>query len=511
MIESISIKKYIAQYFLENSVQPITETVNQIVQTLSANFINDETVFVKSKEMTGRILSSYQGTYIVGLHYENKMETDKILYKDLMRRDQITKNEVMNYLQNITNETPFGRILKPNILSDLSQRNKSNTNNLKKTPQTTEYREQIKKHQSRIRFPKQAINKKSPIPAPQVVEQLKIEKPKRILVDLMNNTDSFFKSLNGKELDICGFKGENVGLLLEIFSFFNFFGDQISVPSFTIEELASSFSEAEYESKIIFLIHSKLLKILVNERKKHGRDCIKTYIEGALDICKIETDAAAPNIGGFKRIQWFSGDMTHSNWKTYIKSFIFDVNEVYGLQKIMSFKEFSLEKRRKSQSMEFSVKDRLLFVKFLIECVIFSNTVRDIVSKVLDKLKSLEKEKYELSVNVRKHRNDFKEIKTEEEKIKMTEKIDEISERLKDLDVEILETRYRADLGSYKGAKFYRIEKKIFYFYESTYYLLDYAGLSMFLRRIKPGNRTETILSSGLRHIQEVLLLAKEN
>ncbi|TBU03151.1 DUF5097 domain-containing protein, partial [Hamiltosporidium tvaerminnensis] len=204
MIESISIKKYIAQYFLENSVQPITETVNQIVQTLSANFINDETVFVKSKEMTGRILSSYQGTYIVGLHYENKMETDKILYKDLMRRDQITKNEVMNYLQNITNETPFGRILKPNILSDLSQRNKSNTNNLKKTPQTTEYREQIKKHQSRIRFPKQAINKKSPIPAPQVVEQLKIEKPKRILVDLMNNTDSFFKSLNGKELDICG-------------------------------------------------------------------------------------------------------------------------------------------------------------------------------------------------------------------------------------------------------------------------------------------------------------------
>ncbi|TBU11379.1 DUF5097 domain-containing protein, partial [Hamiltosporidium tvaerminnensis] len=110
MIESISIKKYIAQYFLENSVQPITETVNQIVQTLSANFINDETVFVKSKEMTGRILSSYQGTYIVGLHYENKMETDKILYKDLMRRDQITKNEVMNYLQNITNETPFGRI-----------------------------------------------------------------------------------------------------------------------------------------------------------------------------------------------------------------------------------------------------------------------------------------------------------------------------------------------------------------------------------------------------------------
>jgi hypothetical protein len=70
---------------------------------------------------------------------------------------------------------------------------------------------------------------------------------------------------------------------------------------------------------------------------------------------------------------------------------------VYGLDKILTFKESFTKK-----SGGISVENRLLFIKFMVECVIGTTRFKQNIDSLLEKIKMKERERNEKNSIARK-------------------------------------------------------------------------------------------------------------
>lgn len=124
MIESLTIRRYIVAYFIENAVASLIDQVNHIAIVLGHRFLRGEIVFLKSKELAGRVVGESAARYMIEVYDDNneRPSREEVSGYDLMRKDRITKNEVAAFLLSVTKETPFGRVLTEHVVQDLNSR-----------------------------------------------------------------------------------------------------------------------------------------------------------------------------------------------------------------------------------------------------------------------------------------------------------------------------------------------------------------------------------------------------
>lgn len=120
MIESPALRKFIVIYFLENSTKPVFEVVRGVYTYLKSNFVINETVFVKTKEKRAKVKSFTGETYLVNFGLDGDSDLCSICFQDMERKEYITKNSILSFIESITMMSPFGRVLKENILQDIS-------------------------------------------------------------------------------------------------------------------------------------------------------------------------------------------------------------------------------------------------------------------------------------------------------------------------------------------------------------------------------------------------------
>ncbi|KAF7679711.1 hypothetical protein TCON_2490 [Astathelohania contejeani] len=478
MLESNPIKKYIVRYFLENSSQPLTKIVNHLVGILSNSFILDEIVFVKNRELTGKILDVTKTGYMVGIFSDSAMETDFVQTSGLMRRDQITKNEVMTFLQSVTRDTPLGRELVVNVLSDIkiplrTQRNSSNHKHI----QERDYMSGLRKHTENIRFVK--TNEGT----------VNVKKQK-----LDQTFEELLEEFNGEKLEV---EDETI---IRIHGFFSLFGRQFKIPEFSMKELINALHEPEYNSKIISNIHVSLLSILSQERKAINKTDFKNIIEFATNkYGKVENGSSVKKEN---KLPWYECKAKKMEWKTYVKAFLNDIANTYNIE---YFNGLIFSNRKKEN---INLKERLNLIDFLLECCIGCSVFKSIVDSFIEKGKKIEKEKYNTTLLLRKKRSELKEILEKENSNikKINDEINKLDKKINDLDKMLFSYSTKLNLGQMHQIPFLLIDNKICYKFGGAFRILKSEELERILKQIKPKCKDEAVFLNHLKWINSLLI-----
>lgn len=117
MIESFELKKFIIRFYLDHSISPIEEISKKLFLYFQNHFIPQEIVKVKSTEKKGKIITAAKESYTV----EIEGSVEKKSFYQLEREERIEQAEIKRFLEANTKISPFGRVLRKNVLQQISQ------------------------------------------------------------------------------------------------------------------------------------------------------------------------------------------------------------------------------------------------------------------------------------------------------------------------------------------------------------------------------------------------------
>ncbi|KCZ82452.1 hypothetical protein H312_00110 [Anncaliia algerae PRA339] len=123
MVDSYALKKYIIRYYLDHSISPIEETANKLSVILQKCFVPHELVIIKATKQVGKVVTASKENYMV----EVDGSIEKKSADEIMRKEGVGAELIRKFLEANTKISPFGRVLRKNVLQQISQSQKDDS------------------------------------------------------------------------------------------------------------------------------------------------------------------------------------------------------------------------------------------------------------------------------------------------------------------------------------------------------------------------------------------------
>ncbi|EIJ88265.1 hypothetical protein NEPAR06_0329 [Nematocida parisii] len=470
MIESIALRKFAVSYFLVHPTKPLCNLVNRITTTIKNRFFIGEVVFIKNKELTGQIVKITKKGYIVEIHDDETGSTpqrEEILAQDLLRKDSATKNEVLLFILSITKDTPLGRIVANNIIQELGIF-KGQKPIIKQVEKATEQ-------------PK--VDKNAWLTPPNQ------EKEKEKLKELSEIEEARVQKKTDQILSIYSEKWEHSSIsthklykkVISLYNGLNIFCEFLKTKEMSLEEFISAVF-AEKDTPRLVDIFSKLLKAISHERRKSGKEGLKDMLhiasnmiyesEHMKEVLDMITIAGEKKETGFNRIQWFAGDAAQKTWLAYIKSFVYDIMNIYDIKvKTNEFMPYTPTKAEKTEKViESLAVDRLLMISFMFETIILGVRFRTYYDTLLEEYKEKERERLSLVQEVKRLKG---EVLVNEGADEVKEQIEEAEKKLEELNTECKPEAIRSGISKYGDINFILVDGKLVYEYNEAFFIIQ--------------------------------------
>ncbi|EJW04953.1 hypothetical protein EDEG_00070 [Edhazardia aedis USNM 41457] len=135
-LKSIPVQRYVIQYFLQNTTGCLSSTASVVYKILSSQFLNNEIVFISPLQKYGRISNLVKSEQTkkeeqlynvvildlndrIGHNKDDKSKKKTFKHMELFRIEELSKNSVLIFLKTVTIDSPFGKMLRQNVLNDL--------------------------------------------------------------------------------------------------------------------------------------------------------------------------------------------------------------------------------------------------------------------------------------------------------------------------------------------------------------------------------------------------------
>ncbi|KAM0674839.1 hypothetical protein GVAV_001658 [Gurleya vavrai] len=111
-------KKYILKTYISNSSIPLLPLTTRIFSAVEDIFLINELVFFQnSLAIVNQQIGKF--CYLIFRIENNKFEELKVHKNEIQRITALTKNNVMQYLESITESTPFGSVVMYNVMNEI--------------------------------------------------------------------------------------------------------------------------------------------------------------------------------------------------------------------------------------------------------------------------------------------------------------------------------------------------------------------------------------------------------
>ncbi|KAI5192054.1 hypothetical protein NEMIN01_1802 [Nematocida minor] len=468
MIESIALRKFAVSYFLVHPTKPLCNLVDRITTTIKNRFFKGEIVFLKNKELTGRIVETTKTGYIVEIYDDNQTSPQKeeVKAEDLLRKDSATKNEVLGFILSVTRDTPLGRIVANNIIQELGIFKGQKP--LKPVePHSSSYKTEdafvISDKKPYWQSDAQLEEKEKEM---EEVEERRVQG--KISEIIKVPSEAWSSPIEDHEVNT---------KILSTFAEISVFSDFLKMKEFSLSEFVDALFSPEKNGHILVEIFSKLLKSISHERRKSGKEGLKDMVQVASDITyesegmqkmveMVEMQEQKENTG-FNRIQWFAGDASSKNWQVYMKSFIYDVITVYDIK--IKTNEFT-PGDAKEQSVESVAMDRLLMISFLMETIVLGVRFRGYYDAAVEEYREKERERHLLQQELKRLKG---EILVSEGTQETKELIDAAEKSIKKFNKECKPELIRSRIAKYSDLSFLFVGGELFYEYKGAFRRID--------------------------------------
>lgn len=530
MIESSVIRKFIIAYFVENVSKSLFEISGNIHAYLKSHFVPHEIVLVKSKGVRAKIQSTSNGRYVARTCHEGECETYEVLGEDIVRGEQVSKNNILRFLESVTKISPFGRILRENVLKEISSYQskrqgvtrersrhdtgmqaagemksikdyfvKSNDDN-EKEPEYLDISEDASKddeptpsrRSTGARKGGESIAKKSTVKStakPRTntgtddTTVARAAPPAR--KSKFSSVTEALGALDCACIDVGGI--QDLELFIEVYLFFSHFRKHFGM-DISRDALGAALSEKSYGSEVAFKIHKALLDILVEEFRLVGSTHYKQLFENSLEIC-LGAPANAADVQIYTNYNWHETEVTEKNWKSVMKNFISYLFHVYELHGVTFYKEFTTRLDK-----DF-VDDRLNILKFLIESSLGTTKFRQMVNANVEEVRACEKKKQDITAQIKKCKGEVPDV----EKTKTPAEVADLEKELVENEREMAGSGYRADIAYVEGIQFFYLDGDICFWKGRSLHTLSADQIRSFLKAYSAPNKGYNSLISGLK------------
>lgn len=441
MIQSIPIKKEIIRTYLNNLNKPLEEITNLLFKQLDKTYLCGEKMLLdKTKRCV--ILVKDDNVYKVRLDNGNCIDVG---FDRIERQEHISKNMVYGFLVENTTQTIFGRVLKSNVCNDIKK------NEIEKE----------KDKEPEVKKIKTITNKPD-----------KTQKKKTI--------EEYMKSSSVEKKIVRVKKYEDKVEMFDMFIFFTQFNSFVSF-EYSFENFESFINEFT-SMKFKHVVCKEFMKIIRMEMdENYFDDLIKVSLRMNCRIIEL-----VPIEKGFLKVDkfdWKTVVIDKTNWIDVMKNFIY-----YAVQVDSS----------KTNLMNTKIFDDYFFVlaKFLMDIVIHTVYFKEHIDKVIEKIRKLEKERFELNCRAKKVDLNLSEDENCKNKRVITGKIIEIDKFLH-------QNRINPRIGRYDGSNYYYVNSEIYHASKSTVFLVDKSTMNEFLKQFK-GIKDASLIVNFCKNIMEM-------
>lgn len=484
MIESTALRKFAVSYFLVHPTKPLCNLVNRITTTIKNRFFKEEIVFIKNKELTGRIVETTKTGYIVEIYDDNQStpQKEEVKAEDLLRKDSATKNEVLGFILSVTRDTPLGRIVANNIIQELGIFKGQKP--IKTEGRTKEKKEEV------------PVEKKDHWKTEEKEKELEEIEERRVsakVEKILKIPSEIWKSpMDNYEVD---------RRILSTFAKIFIFSDFLKIKEITLDDFVDCLFSQDRNPSLFIEIVLKLLKSISHERRKSGKEGLRDMVSVAsniiyenpdlkniLNLIKPENQNENPE---FIRIQWFAGDGNSKNWESYIKSFLFDVRTIYEVKVVTN--QFSTGN---SVIDESSPIDRLLLLSFLAETVVLGIRFRGYYDGIVEEYKEKERERNSLVQELRRLRGELLVTDGTEEIKTLIKKVEESMNKFnRECKPEIIRSR----ISKYGNISFYYVGNELFYEIENTFRRIERDNWPILISTFTVEKKKDSIFLESIR------------
>ncbi|KAI5171956.1 hypothetical protein NEFER03_1221 [Nematocida sp. LUAm3] len=496
MIESIALRSFTISYFLTYPSWPLHVLVDKIAEHIQSRFFGGELVFIKEKELTGRIIQEEGEKYLVEVYDDNQSVPQKELISKeaLLRKDSASKNEVLLFLLNSTRDTPLGRVVIGNAVSDLGLFRGQK-------PVAAEAPPVYKTEEVPIVGPARKdwaeVNNKKRVE----IEELEEKREEAVRQEVL--------SVERVPWSIPEASFELNQIALSVYGMIITFSEFFKIEKISLDEFIKGVTGEKEGEKIISHVFSKLLKTISHERRKSGKDGLREIIQVAVEILyeNQETESLLQCIQkeeksespGFTRIQWFAGDPNHKNWLVYMKSFIYDI--VYAYEIPIKTREFAPETVKIENSIEKTI-DRVLMLFFLLEICTLGIRFKQFFDNALEELKEKEKERLHLIHELKRVKGDFI---IGDPQSKEKEELDRAEKNLAEFEEQYSPEVLRTKIGEYKSISFLKAGENLLYMEDKQIFLIPKEHWSELIEKFAKNKKKDVFIAETLRKYTRII------
>lgn len=544
MIESPAIKRFIVLHFLENPTDTVFDMVRSIHSHLKSKFVADEIVFVKSRGIHAKVQGSMGDTYVLKIPAEHEIDTVEASFDDMLRKDHLTKSCILKFLEDITKDSPFGRVLRKNILHDMSVLSKEKAGGVKAgrrerckeaplsrnqdercmgdnyvrraTSKSSRTRRddneegggrdensdsdtRLVSHSEETTTSKMTSNERGNGVMQRDVKVSSSEhdadsianhaKPAGLCTkDSFTSIGSVLDFLNCASVEIKGIC--DLETFVEVYLLFSHFRKYFKM-EFSKEDFAEALLDRSYASGVAFGIHKALLDTLSRELKAVGRAQFEEIVECAIDVC-VPEDGVFDSKSLQEKYDWSDTDINEHNWKDAMRSFCSQMYHVYGQHRIVFFKEFT------TGGADDSAADRLRLLKFLVECMYCTSTFREVVGARVEETRQSDKNRHDIVSKLKRARESTSD--TESLDRAADADVSRLEKSLVSVEHKMLSNGYRADIANMDGVQFVYFEEHVCFWKDRKLYKMSNEQLRYFLKVYMPLCRQHSPFSTMLKN-----------
>lgn len=447
------------------TIMDIAET---ITVALASKFFLNESVIVTATRQAGKITHCSKDTYKITTP-DN--ETLEVPFASLQRKNAVQYEDIFMFLECVTKQTAFGRILIENVFEKIAQPDFGLEMEAFKyaVPEYcppvmqsyAEAEESLKMKRAAQHGPDDEADESAMAAARKEQKQ---KYPKLSLDDLSRIT-------------INNYEGKMLKKLVKIHVLMTSFGESFEISKFTLEEVAKAVADPEYASELVFKIHHALVSNIEREikaKKDRFYDTISFIIERLP-----EYEPESPLLTPKKRVP-----MTLENWKAQTKAFLQGLGKDLEDDKVLRFCAFA----KKDQ-----LALRLEFLIFLIDIVTQTDRFREFVTIKQNTLRT-DKAKHDQLALLRKKRSGASEAE-----------IEALEKELEDYDSRMLCHPLRIHQGKYKNYLIFVMDGKVILKDGDAFYELTKDNIVSIIRDMNLHCKSDKRTSLNLRMCIDVL------
>jgi hypothetical protein len=520
MIESSGIKKFIIDYFIENSKEHIADMATNIYTYLASGFVLNEVVHVKKQESDGKITMIRKDGYVV-LSSSDGQRCDVFQSGDLARKEELSPNKINHFLGSITMETFFGRVLKENAYKSIfNSKNvfkcvvpqsqagerpaaadapyKNGTAHRAETQGAPEGRQRrdeqkpeipkrFRREEREAEYDQESIKKLRIKPANVKPERRKEEslEPQEH-GDILSNVLELC-SRSAVEIEMYG--SSMMDTLMKVYSFVSNFSSFFDLKEMELQELAEAIRDPTYESPVVYKIHSKLIEAIGAEIAEHGIEDFVHNVDPALMI----VDETAKSMGNKTREG--PAGAGADGWRMGVRSFVQQLAD----EASKSMGIFIECADRKTQPLATDqLLLRLAFIDFLLNSFFTTGVFRDMLSEKTKALKDLEKKRNMLAQKLKKIRSSMRSTVNGKKDAGLLKQKSSAEADLRSVIIKIFHSPLKIEIGSIGDVSFLNINKKIYALYKSVYYMLSRDVIFRVSKRYGARNKAEKKILQSL-------------